>query len=714
MARNVTALVAAAVLGACASGASAQTAPVLSERAAVAIDSGPVANNAPAGAAALVWSGMVHVPRAPWLRLKFDQVALAGQVGAGNGAYLLLTSMQDGGQQPMNARAIGEWSHTSAYFNGDAVLVELYAYPGTGPSRVVMSEVTAGVAGMGPQIETICGPTDDRVLSSDPRNARLMPIGCTAWLIDLGNCANRFLTAGHCISTTTTNAVVQFNVPLSSASGTPINPAPQDQYPVIQSSIQSNNGLGVGLDGAQFFSAVNSVSNQAPRFVQNAAYTVASAAPQPSSQVTRVTGYGVTSAPITPTWSQVQKTHTGAFVSRNPPTALQYTVDTTGGNSGSPVILESTGEAIGIHTHGGCTSTGGSNSGTAIDYPTVQGYLANPLAGCIPFGPLSIAHTPVTLIPPGTPTVLNVQVTPNTQQVVPGSPTLHFRTAPGAFTTVALTSTGGNSYQGTLPSKDCTDAPQYYFSALGTGGTTVTLPQTAPGATFNVGVGVTAVQTVAAFDFNAGLPAGWTTSGLWNMTTNVCGNPATGCAAGGIAYYGSTTTCTFQTGTTTNSGNLTSAPIALPAVPPGAALTLEYCSSLITEALAGWDSAEVFVNNVMVDAASESSGWQTRSVNLGAFAGQTVTIRFEFDTVDGQFNNFRGWQVDNVTLKSTVVECGDCYADCNNSGSLTVADFGCFQGKYVLGDLYADCNASGTLTVGDFGCFQGQYVLGCP
>ncbi|MFM9995498.1 MAG: hypothetical protein ACKVU4_06805 [Phycisphaerales bacterium] len=58
--------------------------------------------------------------------------------------------------------------------------------------------------------------------------------------------------------------------------------------------------------------------------------------------------------------------------------------------------------------------------------------------------------------------------------------------------------------------------------------------------------------------------------------------------------------------------------------------------------------------------------------------------------------------------------CSPCYPDCNGSGALTVADFGCFQGKYVLGDLYADCNASGSLTVADFGCFQGKYVLGCP
>ncbi|MFM9996471.1 MAG: DUF4394 domain-containing protein [Phycisphaerales bacterium] len=55
-----------------------------------------------------------------------------------------------------------------------------------------------------------------------------------------------------------------------------------------------------------------------------------------------------------------------------------------------------------------------------------------------------------------------------------------------------------------------------------------------------------------------------------------------------------------------------------------------------------------------------------------------------------------------------------CYADCNADGALSVADFGCFQGRYVLANAYADCNADGGLTVADFGCFQGKYVLGCP
>ncbi len=55
-----------------------------------------------------------------------------------------------------------------------------------------------------------------------------------------------------------------------------------------------------------------------------------------------------------------------------------------------------------------------------------------------------------------------------------------------------------------------------------------------------------------------------------------------------------------------------------------------------------------------------------------------------------------------------------CYADCTKDGSLTVADFGCFQTRFVAGDPYADCNGAGGLTVADFGCFQTEFVAGCP
>ncbi len=59
-------------------------------------------------------------------------------------------------------------------------------------------------------------------------------------------------------------------------------------------------------------------------------------------------------------------------------------------------------------------------------------------------------------------------------------------------------------------------------------------------------------------------------------------------------------------------------------------------------------------------------------------------------------------------------DAGGCYPDCNNSGTLTIADFGCFQAAFAAGNMYADCNASGTLTIADFGCFQAAFAAGCP
>ena len=55
-----------------------------------------------------------------------------------------------------------------------------------------------------------------------------------------------------------------------------------------------------------------------------------------------------------------------------------------------------------------------------------------------------------------------------------------------------------------------------------------------------------------------------------------------------------------------------------------------------------------------------------------------------------------------------------CDPDCNEDGALTIADFGCFQTRFVAADPYADCNEDGVLTVADFGCFQTRFFVGCP
>jgi len=57
----------------------------------------------------------------------------------------------------------------------------------------------------------------------------------------------------------------------------------------------------------------------------------------------------------------------------------------------------------------------------------------------------------------------------------------------------------------------------------------------------------------------------------------------------------------------------------------------------------------------------------------------------------------------------------DCFADCNDDGTLNVLDFTCFQGEFTDGNLAkADCNDDGVLNILDFTCFQSAFQAGCP
>ncbi len=58
--------------------------------------------------------------------------------------------------------------------------------------------------------------------------------------------------------------------------------------------------------------------------------------------------------------------------------------------------------------------------------------------------------------------------------------------------------------------------------------------------------------------------------------------------------------------------------------------------------------------------------------------------------------------------------CPGCYADCDHNAALTIADFACFQAKFVESDPYADCNQDAQFTITDFGCFQTSFAAGCP
>jgi hypothetical protein len=461
-------------------------------------DTGPVANEGVEPEVVLAFP--VVVEGATWLRLHFEEVVLAGDLFAGEGSLLRMTALADGAVQEMDARHLAQWQDSSAYFNGDTVLVEVLAQPGTGPNRVVMRAVDHGLAPAFPG--SICGSLDDRALSSDPRSARLLPIGCTAWTID--DCNGCFLTAGHCQGGA---SVVQFNVPLSSGSGSINQPSPDDQYAVDASSLQGNGGLGVGNDWAYFGAFPNPNTGLTPVQAMGPGFTLVLPPAQPSGNDIRITGYGTDDTPLT--HNQVQQTHAGPMVTSSGST-VQYATDTTGGNSGSPVIWEQTGQAIGIHTHGGCGAGGGQNSGTGLSHPELQGALAAPRGVCasgFEF-PQGLPDT----VAPGAPVALRVEL------LAPGTNVLvHHRVGgSGPFTSTPMAALGGGLHEATLGPYACGEAPEYYFSYDDANCGTLTSPAAAPAAVH--GFEVTQVQTTFADDFEA--DQGWTTqnnatTGLW-------------------------------------------------------------------------------------------------------------------------------------------------------------------------------------------------------
>jgi formylmethanofuran dehydrogenase subunit D len=357
----------------------AQVDPPWEQEVVIRFDSGRVVNQA--DERAVVFSHVVHVPEAPWVRLMLDQATLGTAPVGGEPTVLMITSLEDGAVQVLDAQEIQQWQYSSAYFNGDMVLIEVVADPGATPSRVRSTRMLAGPPSPVQQA-SICGPTDDRVPSSDPRVARIWPNGCTAFLID--DELNCFLTAGHCA--TFSFEIVEFNVPLSDANGAANHPPPSDQYPIDPASLQTLGSGGVGNDWAYFGAFANSETGLTAAQAQGAFFVLADTPPPVQGQTIRITGCGTTGSSVPGEWNRAQKTHTGPFVTFAGST-VQYQTDTTGGNSGSPVINEDTGQVIGIHTHGGCGSSSGENSGTGINNAALQDALANPQGVCLPLGP---------------------------------------------------------------------------------------------------------------------------------------------------------------------------------------------------------------------------------------------------------------------------------------------------------------------------------------
>lgn len=690
--------------------------PIARRGVALSVDSGKVA--APAARAAdgvrplqvPVWSTEVEIPDAAWVRLRFGDVELAPATDNARESYLRITSLYDGHEQYLDTKSLSEWSYTSAYFNGGRLRIEIMASPGNDASlnRVQIISATASEPTNFPR--SICGPTDDRVLSSDPRAARMMPIGCTGWLF--GDQPHSFISAGHCGPGT--GDVMQFNVPLSSPSGQPQNPAPQDQYPVDGSSAQMTNG-GIGNDWAFYGTFANSNTGLAPRDAMGDSYVLADSVPGPDGRPIRITGYGSTSSPVSPTWYLVQKTHVGTFVSA-PGTSLRYDPDTTGGNSGSAVYDDQTNTAIGVHTHAGCTSTGGSNQGTSLDLPAFRNALANPQGITIPLGlDMDLVDVRPEFVNPNGGDTIAITVNPDNGRQPSGDVTMWINDGSG-YTAVAMNDAGGGTYVGTFPAADCGDVLSYYFTADDTDGGTWSLPTSGASGAWST-LAATGIDFVLNEDFET--DSGWTvtnvslSTGAWVRA--VPGNfgrsdPTADADGSGRCYVTGNTNLEDVDGGPTN---LSTPVLDLTALNDPRVSYARWHESNGNDPFRFQISNNGGASFVTVETVNNSSGWNTVEFRVSDHVTVTSQMVFRFTSQDTPNDSVTESGVDAFRVFDIVCDT-PCFADLNNSGNLDFFDISLFISLFNQQSPQADLNNDGLFNFFDVSDYIALFNAGCP
>lgn len=197
-----------------------------------------------------VFETIVSYEGASSMRLYFDEVHLSP------GSWIEVRSLYDNEVQRLNPDQLALWRNSTAFFNGNAVLLTVYCEPKR-EARVVIRKIWVDM-GHTPtgDFQTAaceecggnpCGGCSERQPACTPWtgdcsqlhgnchqwSGRLVPIGCTASVISRASC---IISAGHClqIPQDPLDYVIQFNVPPSLPDCSIQHPPVADQFPPVQ------------------------------------------------------------------------------------------------------------------------------------------------------------------------------------------------------------------------------------------------------------------------------------------------------------------------------------------------------------------------------------------------------------------------------------------------------------------------------------------------
>ena len=180
------------------------------------------------------------------------------------------------------------------------------------------------------------------------------------------------------------------------------------------------------------------------------------------------------------------------------------------------------------------------------------------------------------------------------------------------------------------------------------------------------------------FQDNAESTTGWTSGGLWNLSAlvGICNvskpgeclpSPDEGDKAW---WYGQPSTGDYQTGGSSNSGNLVSPEFTIPngAINPllGFRTTwqheFECCDVRQVYFREAGTNTETFLGQMVFQPVLMPT-YLSAFVPMNSVIGKTGRLVFRFDTQDGALNDYRGWIVDRIVVAESVAFAALGYPD---------------------------------------------------
>jgi hypothetical protein len=344
---------------------------------------------------------------------------------------------------------------------------------------------------------------------------------------------------------------------------------------------------------------------------------------------------------------------------------------------------------------------------------------------------ITLASALPEIVPPGTPTALQIQTSSIGETIVSGSELLYYRFDGGTYLTAPLTALGGGLYAATLPAARCEDTPEFYFGVTGTASGAARLPATAPTAVYSLAVG----ELVQVFQDNFNTNLGWTvqndaalTDGAWDrgipVTNCSRGNPTADYDGSGYCYL-TDNAAQADCNTDVDGGKtwLNSPTIDL----SGGDATVQYALWYTNDFGSDPDNDlfKVYVSNnngtswtlVATFGPQTSSGWTVHAFDVAAFITPTATVKVRFEASDLGSGSVVEAGVDAFSVRRLQCENTNCPGDLDGDLDIDIADlaqllahYGATSGAtYEQGDLDGD----GDVDLSDLAALLAVYGTGC-